>query len=158
MLLWDPHHLIPFNDIVEVQGPPTEIPVVQTRSKIQPIQSNPTTTHSSQGDEAFDQPKPMFSSQKNPMEIHTLEIPKLDYNIVEYLKKMKANVFFMDMCTIPQQKDFLLHALKLIDTSITNINQDNAPSPIESTNNLNVKTCSLGEKRNAFCPSFPLDG
>jgi hypothetical protein len=30
MLLWDSNHPIPFNDVVEVQGPPAEILVVQT--------------------------------------------------------------------------------------------------------------------------------
>jgi hypothetical protein len=30
MLLWDSNHLMPFNDVAEVQGPPTKILVVQT--------------------------------------------------------------------------------------------------------------------------------
>jgi hypothetical protein len=30
MLIWDFDHLIPFNDVFEVQGPPTEIMDIQT--------------------------------------------------------------------------------------------------------------------------------
>jgi hypothetical protein len=92
MLIWDSDHPIPFNDVTEVQGPPAEILAIQTRSKIQPVQSNPTTTQLSRGNQAVDHPKPLFSSQKNPTNIHTWEMPKLDYNVVEDLKKMKANV------------------------------------------------------------------
>ena len=42
---------------------------------------------------------------------------------------MKANVYVMDMCKIPQQNIFLLHALKLTDTSMTNISQGDAQLP-----------------------------
>jgi hypothetical protein len=32
--------------------------------------------------------------------------------VVEDLKKMKENIYVMDLCRIPQQKDLLLQALK----------------------------------------------
>jgi hypothetical protein len=108
MLIWDFYHSIPFNDVDEVQGPSTKILAIQMRSKSQHVQSNPTTTQSSQGNQVIDRPKPLSSSQNNPINIHTWETPKLDYNAVECLKNMKSNISIMDMCMIPQQNDFLL--------------------------------------------------
>jgi hypothetical protein len=55
-----------------------------------------------------------FTPGKNPISIHTQDSPKLEYNVVEYLKKLKANISVMDVCRIPQQKDFLLQALNLV--------------------------------------------
>jgi hypothetical protein len=103
-----------------------------------------------------DHPKPLFSSQKNPTNIHTREAPKLDYNVVEDLKNMKANVSVMDMCRIPQQKDFLLQALKLIDTPITRIDQSEVPSPTDLTNKPSVNACSLDKRGRPFVPPFLL--
>jgi hypothetical protein len=150
MLLWDPDHSIPFNDVIEMQGAPTKILAIQMRSKSQLVKINLTTTQSFRGNQAVNHPKPIFSSKNNLTNIHTWEMPKIDYNIGEYLKKMKANMFVMDMCKIPQQKDFLLQALKLTDTSMTNINQGDAPSPIDLKNKLNVNACSLDKERMHF--------
>jgi hypothetical protein len=38
------------------------------------------------------------------------------------LKKLKANIFVMDLCRIPQQKDLLLQALKEDDKLMVNPN------------------------------------
>jgi hypothetical protein len=70
-------------------------------------------------------------------------MPKIEYNVVEDLKKMKYNVFVMDMCRIPQQKDFLLQALKLIDTPMKSIDQGDVPSSIDLTNKPSVNSCYL---------------
>jgi hypothetical protein len=43
-----------------------------------------------------------FSFGKKHISIHTHESPKLDYNMVEYLKMLRANISIMDMCRIPQ--------------------------------------------------------
>jgi hypothetical protein len=125
-------------------------------SKSQPFQSNPTTTQLSPGKQAVDRPKPLFSSQNNPTNIHTWETPKIDYNVVEYLEKMKDNVSIMNMCRIPQQKYFLLRALKLTDTSLTNINQGDTPSLTDLKNKMNVNACSLDKKGRPFVPPFLL--
>jgi hypothetical protein len=103
-----------------------------------------------------DHPKPLFSFQKNPTNIHTQGAPKLDYNVVEDLNKMKANVFFMDMCRISQQKDFLLQALKSIDTPITSIDQSEIPSPTDLTNKSSVNAFSLDKMGRPFVPPFLL--
>jgi hypothetical protein len=76
-----------------------------------------------------DHPKAPFVSRRNPINIHTRESPKLDYNIVEDLKKLKANISVMDMCRIPQQKDFLLQALKSVENPTTSTDQGENPSP-----------------------------
>jgi hypothetical protein len=65
MLLWNLNHPIPFKDVVEVQGPPTKIMEVQTRSKSQHVQSDPTTTQSYQGNQVANHPKTLFSSQNS---------------------------------------------------------------------------------------------
>jgi hypothetical protein len=65
--------------------------------------------------ETPDHPKTPFSLGKNPIRIHTRESPKLDYNVVEDLNKLKANISVMDICRIPQQKDFLLQALNSVE-------------------------------------------
>ena len=83
-------------------------------------------------------------------------MPMLDYNVVENLKKMKANMCVMDMCMIPQQKDFLLQALKLTKTSMTNINQGDTLSPTNLTNKSSVNACSLEKRGRHFVPPLML--
>ena len=91
-------------------------------------------------------PKRTFFSQRNPINIHTRESPKLDYNAVEYLKRLKANVSVMDMCRIPQQKDFMLQALKSIETPITSTDQGENPSPTDLKNKPIVNAFSVDKK------------
>jgi hypothetical protein len=43
MLLWDSNHLIPFNDIAEVQEPPAKFLAAQMQGRSQLVQTNPTT-------------------------------------------------------------------------------------------------------------------
>jgi hypothetical protein len=43
-----------------------------------------------------------FTPGKKSISIHTHDSPKLDYNVVEDLNKIKANVLVMDICRIPQ--------------------------------------------------------
>jgi hypothetical protein len=106
MLIWDPDLPMPSDDLFEVQEPPTEVLAVQTRSRGQPVSNDLTTAQTLGGNPTSNHPKAPFVSRRNPINIHTRESPKLDYNIVEDLKKLKANISVMDMCRIPQQKDF----------------------------------------------------
>jgi hypothetical protein len=69
---------------------------------------------------------------------------------------MKANVSVMDMCKIPQQNDFLLQALKLIDTPIKITDQSDILSPTNLTNNPSVNSCSLDKRGRPFVPPFLL--
>jgi hypothetical protein len=80
----------------------------------------------------------------------------LDYNIVEYLNKLKSNLSIMDMCMIPQQKNFLLQALKLTDTLVKGTNQGNVSSPTDLMNKPNLNACSLDKKERPFVPPFLL--
>jgi hypothetical protein len=82
--------------------------------------------------------------------------PKLDYNIVEDLKILKANVSIMDMCRIPQQKDFFLQALNLVETPITSTNQGEVPSPTDLKYKTNVNAFSVDKKRKTCVPPFLL--
>jgi hypothetical protein len=112
--------------------------------------------HTSRGKQTSDHPKESFVSQRNPINIHTRESPKLDYNIVEDLKKLKANISVMDMCRIPQQKDFLLQALKSVETPITSTDQGENPSLTDLRNKPTVNAFSEDKKGNPFVPPFLL--
>ena len=114
MLIWDPDLQMPFDDLFEVQEPPAEVLVVKTWSRGQPVSNDLTTAQTLGGKPIPDHPKSPFVPQRNPINIHTRELPKLDYNIVEYLKKLKENISVMDMCRIHQQKEFMLQALNSI--------------------------------------------
>jgi hypothetical protein len=69
---------------------------------------------------------------------------------------MKTNVSIMDMCRIPQQKDFLLQTLKLIDTPITSTDQGEVPSPTYLTKKSSVNSFSLDKRGKPFVPPFLL--
>ena len=47
----------------------------------------------------------------------------MDYDIVEDLKKVKANVPLFEMCKVPQQKERLLKALEASDEKLPANNQ-----------------------------------
>jgi hypothetical protein len=112
MLLWDLDLPMPSDDLFEVHEPPAEVVVVQMKSRGHLVSNDLTISHTSRGKQMSNHPKESIISQRNPINIHTRESPKIDYNIVEDLKKLKANILVMDMCIIPQQKEFLLQALK----------------------------------------------
>jgi hypothetical protein len=101
MLIWDPNLIMPSDDLFEFQELAVEVLVVQTRSKGQPVSNDLTTTRTSEVRSTPDHLKAPFSLHKNPINIHTRESPKLDYNVVEDLKKLKSNISVMDLCRIP---------------------------------------------------------
>jgi hypothetical protein len=111
MLLWDPYLPMPSDDIFYVQEPPVEVLDVHNWSKGQPVSNDLTIAQTSRGKKTIDCSKAPFVSQRNPINIHRRESSKLDYNIVEVLKILKANMSVMDMCRIPPKKDFLLQDL-----------------------------------------------
>jgi hypothetical protein len=156
MLLWDCDLPMPSNDLFEVQEPPAEVLAVKTQSRGHPVSNNLTIAQTSGGKPTSDRPKAPFVSQINPINIHTQESPKLDYNIVEYLKRLKANVSVMDMCIIPQQNDFLLQDLKIVETPITNTDQGENPSTTNLRNKPTINACSEYKKGKPFVPPFLL--
>jgi hypothetical protein len=58
------------------------------------------------------------------------------------------------MCRISQQKDFLLQALKSVETLITSIDQGENPTPADLKNKENVNAFSIDKKGKNFVPSF----
>jgi hypothetical protein len=101
MLIWDLNLLIPYDDLFEVQEPPAEVLAVKMRSRGHLVSNNIIMAHTWRGKQTSDHLKESFVSQRNPMNIHTQESPKINYNIIEYLKKLKANISVMDMFRIP---------------------------------------------------------
>jgi hypothetical protein len=101
MLICDPDLPMPSNDLFEVQEPPTEVLAVQTRSRGQLVSNDLTIAQTSKGKPTPNHPKSPFVSRRNTINIHTRESPMLEYNIVEDLKKLKANISVMDICRIP---------------------------------------------------------
>jgi mannose/fructose/N-acetylgalactosamine-specific phosphotransferase system component IIB len=69
-------------------------------------------------------------------------LEQLEYNVVEDLKKMKANISVMDLCRIPQQKTLLLQELKDEKNQIVNpnqnINKTNLGEAQKSTSKCNI--------------------
>ena len=80
----------------------------------------------------------------------------MDYNIVQFFKKLKANVLVMDMCRIPQQKEFLLQILKSVESLITSTDPGKVPSPTDLKNKPTVNFVSLDKRGNTFVPPFLL--
>jgi len=143
MLLWDPDLSMHPNDLFEVQEPPAEVLVVQTKSKGQSVSNDLITIQSLREKKIVYHLKSPFVSQINPINIHTQESPKMDYNIVEELKKLKVNVSIMYICIIPQQKDFPLHSLRSIEAPITSVDLGEVPSPTNLKNKPNVNAFSF---------------
>jgi hypothetical protein len=90
MFLWDRDLPMPPDDVFEVQEPPADVLAMQMRSKGQPVSNDLTIVQYSKGKQTNDHSKAPFVSQRNPINIHTWESPKLDYNIVKDLKKIEG--------------------------------------------------------------------
>jgi hypothetical protein len=125
MAIWDFIHTSSFEVPME-DGEYPKIMAAQTRSKTCIFQNQPTIAQ----DLKISQ-KIASSSQPTPPLSYGLKFPahktiKLEYDTVEDLKKLKANISMMDLCRIPQQKDLRLKALDEDDTLMTN------PSPHSS--------------------------
>ena len=54
-----------------------------------------------------------------PIEEKTVDVKKnlkehkMEYDIVEYIKRAKENISLFEMCNVPQQKERLLEALEI---------------------------------------------
>jgi hypothetical protein len=83
-------------------------------------------------------------------------LPKLDCNVVEDLKKLKANISFMEICRIPQQKDFPLQGLKLVENPMTSTDPGGNLSPTDLGNKTTVNAYSKDKKGGPFVPPFLL--
>ena len=72
----------------------------------------------------------------------------MDYDIVEDIKKIKANISLFEMCKVPQQKERLLKALEASNGGMTT---DNHPREEEEINET-----SVGGKSKSKHPPFLL--
>ena len=63
---------------------------------------------------------------------HHIEKP-MDYDIMEDLKKVKANVPLFEMCKVPQQKERLLKAIEALDEKMPTNNQPQEEEEIGET-------------------------
>jgi hypothetical protein len=156
MLIWDPDVITSSDDLFGYQEQPTKVLVVQTCSKGQPSPKNTDVTQALQSKLTPDCPKIPFSPGEKPISIHTKEFPKLDYNVVEDLKKMKANISVMDICRIPQQKGFLLQALSSVEDPTTGNGQKKDLSSTDLASKPTINTYSEGRKEKPFVPPFLL--
>ena len=78
---------------------------------------------------------------------HPIE-QQMDYDIVEDLKKVKANVSLFEMCKVPQQKERLLKSLEASDERLPIDNR-----PIEEEE---IGETSIGGKSKSKHPPFLL--
>jgi hypothetical protein len=129
---------------------------VQTCSKVPLVSKYPITTQTSEERSTPDHPKAPFSPRKNPISIHTRKSPKLDYKVVEDLKKLKANISVIDIRRMTHQKDFLLQALRSVENPMTSNDQQKNLTPTDLGNKLMVNACSEDKKGRPFVPPFLL--
>jgi hypothetical protein len=80
----------------------------------------------------------------------------LEYTVVDDLKKLKANILIMDMCRIPQQKYFLLQAMKSVENLGTSNEQQINLTCTDLVNKPTVNTFSEDKKKKHFVPLFLL--
>ena len=52
-----------------------------------------------------------------------LKAPEMGYDIVEEIKRAKANISLFEMCNVPQQKEKLLKALEVPEEELPTNNQ-----------------------------------
>ena len=72
---------------------------------------------------------------------------KMEYDIVEDIKKVKANISLFEMCNVPQQKEKLLRALEMPEEKLPT---DNQPQEEE------IGEASEGGKPKCKTPPFSL--
>ena len=70
----------------------------------------------------------------------------MEYDIVEDIKKVKANVSLFEMCKVPQQKERLLKALEASDERLPTNNRPKEEEEIRET--------SIGGKSKNKHPPF----
>ena len=99
-------------------------------------------------------------TSQNPRQIHMPTKPnnennvrsnltehKMEYDIVEDIKKVRANISLFEMCNVPQQKENLLKAL---EASKERLPTDNQPQEEE------ISEASMGGKTKSKNPPFLL--
>jgi hypothetical protein len=156
MLIWDLDMIASSDDLFESWEQHIELSTVQTSIKGQPNPKDIDATYASQSKLTPDRLKIPFVPSKNPISIHTHDYPKLDYNVVEDLKNLKANLSVMDICRIPQQKDLLLQALNSVENPTTGDSQRKNLPPTDLARKPTIKTYSRGRRERPFVPPFLL--
>ena len=74
--------------------------------------------------------------------------PKIEYDIVDDIKKVRANISLFEMCKVPQQKEKLLKALEASEEGLP---IDNQPKEEEE-----IGEASIGGKPKSKNPPFLL--
>ena len=82
----------------------------------------PEFTITSQDPKQINMPvKPVAEKSDNVKK--NLEEHKMEYDVVEDIKRAKANISLFEMCNIPQQKEKLLKALEIPEEKLPTKNQ-----------------------------------
>ena len=82
----------------------------------------PEFTITSQGPKKFNMlVKPIEDKVDNVKK--NIKAPKMGYDIVEDIKKDKANISLFEMCNLPQQKEKLLKSLEVPEDELPTNNQ-----------------------------------
>jgi hypothetical protein len=156
MLIWDLDLIFPSEDLFNSREQPSKFSVMQMRSIGQLSSIDIDITQASQVKLTPDHSKKSLGPGKRPISIHTQESPKLEYNIVEYFKKIKANISVMDICRNPQQKDFLLQALSSTANPMTNNGHKKNISQTYPASKPTINTYTNNRKERPFVPPFIL--
>ena len=83
-----------------------------------------------------------------------MSLPAIEYNIVEDMKKARANICLFELTKITNQRDILLRALGKTSTGdVTSSNKESSKSPDALTSTINA-LCM--EEENSLFPPFLL--
>ena len=76
----------------------------------------------SQNPKQINMPTKLIEEKINNVKTNLTE-HKMDYYIVEDIKKVRANISLFEMCNVPQQKEKLLKALEISEEKLPTENQ-----------------------------------
>ena len=82
----------------------------------------PEFTITSQNPKQTNMPTKPIENKIDNIKMNLIE-HKMEYDIVEDIKKVKANISLFEMCNVPQQKDKLLRALEMLEEKLPTNNQ-----------------------------------
>ena len=103
-------------------------------------------TTTSQKPKQINMPTKPIEEKINNVKMNLTE-HKMDYDIVEDIKRVKANISLFEMCNVPQQKEKLLKALEVSEERLPTNNQ-----PQEEE----ISEASMGGKPKRKNPPFLL--
>ena len=81
---------------------------------------------------------------------------ELEYDLVEYLKKIRANISIYELLKLPVIRDKMMQGVPPSKNAKTSSNQNSAANTKDNSTNSSVNASSIGKKSNSSTPPFLL--